>query len=451
MIVRDEIILSEFPKEEINKYFKDGEYLLEEEYTKIYGYPFDKENEEVSGKIMLFREMSKNDDWNVLIEDIIDFLAKDNKLNYKFNHYVTCLYIPANEFELIIKVFKYLKIKFQNKIFYYKLDFQTIFDIKYKERNYIYKSTALRKINENEFKTIYEELFEKQYKKTSAVVQGSKIIKKQTKQLLFNFNEDKKDDQIESVKTNVLNSIWSETKKIIIDVETGKPKRGSESVTSFSAILLDKDDNTIDIIDRYYFLKDGDYHWKNIEVNGLDEDSISQKRSDVNYSKYFSNDIDIINLFNLDIETYIAHNAAFDYAHIDINIPKEKIYCTSQNGRKYGFLDKRGRVKAMNLQEGKDLFKIDDSKIGGNHHESLYDTKLCYKIYKKMIDDEVPVNPVLIKDIDNSKDYFIFGREHFGSLNFQDEVNIAIERYGKENVFKDSFGHIAILNRIYPL
>lgn len=133
---------------------ENGEYVNGQEYTKVYTSPFDET--ELYGKVMVFIDTSHNINWENMIVNIVDDLSLNNNLNYKFNHYVACIYIPAYEYEKIHMLLEYLAIEFPQKAFFYKLDYQTNTEEKYKNRNYIYSSFALDEINEETLNEVME-------------------------------------------------------------------------------------------------------------------------------------------------------------------------------------------------------------------------------------------------------------------------------------------------------
>lgn len=184
--------------------------------------------------------------------------------------------------------------------------------------------------------------------------------------------------------------------KLMFDVETNGLYNCS--VLSFSALVLDDNNNIIDTIDRYYYrdiLEDD--NMEALNINGLYKEVIKEKRKNVKYAKYFYKDKSIPLLFNL-CDTLIAHNIDFDLTHIqdnfkDINVDDKELYCTMKevqylyNAPYY----KNGEPKYPKLSEAVAHFNIDIDKIKdktkANYHDSLFDVYCTYEIYKRLNND----------------------------------------------------------------
>ena len=183
--------------------------------------------------------------------------------------------------------------------------------------------------------------------------------------------------------------------KMIFDVETNG--LFNCSVLSFSALVLDNDNNIIDIINKYYYrdILESDNR-EALRINGLYKEVIKEKRKNVKYSKYFYKDKSIPTLFNLS-DTLIAHNINFDLTHIqdnfkDINLDDKELYCTM---REVQYLYEapyynNGEPKYPKLSEAIEHFNIDTDKIRdktqANYHDSLFDVYCTYEIYKRLND-----------------------------------------------------------------
>jgi len=112
-----------------------------------YVYHGDLSYSEYNGKILLFNDNSF-DYYDLIYNDILK-IAKKYNLSFKVQNEVLCLYVKAYEYDLIIKIMKYLKTKNYKKDIYYKLDIMTIKNIKYNNKNYIYSSNNYNNICKN--------------------------------------------------------------------------------------------------------------------------------------------------------------------------------------------------------------------------------------------------------------------------------------------------------------
>lgn len=130
---------------------------------------------------------------------------------------------------------------------------------------------------------------------------------------------------------------------------------------------------------RYYFPVEA-YNEKAIAVNGLTQEVITEKRNGAEYPLYFSEDTEIVSLFE-DVKVLVAHNVEFDYSFLP-SLVKEmdmEIFCTmkSQTHKFY---------KNMSLKDTAEFFGIEfNTELA---HGSDYDTLICEMIYNK-IEDKV--------------------------------------------------------------
>ena len=181
--------------------------------------------------------------------------------------------------------------------------------------------------------------------------------------------------------------------KLIFDTETNG--LFNCSVLSFSALLLDDNNNIMEVVDRYYYKNvNEDDNIEALKINGLTKEVIKEKRLNVSYSKHFKDDKYIKNIFDK-ADILIAHNIEFDIAHIkddfkDINLEDKDMFCTM---RKTQYLYdapyyKNGEPKFPKLSEAIDYFEIDINKIKEktklDYHSSLFDVYCTYEIYKKL-------------------------------------------------------------------
>lgn len=165
-------------------------------------------------------------------------------------------------------------------------------------------------------------------------------------------------------------------KVVFLDFETNGFK--GSSVLSMS-LRVDGD-----IINRYYYPRE-EYNKYAIEVNGLNEEKITKLRADVAYAKYFTDDLEVIDMFK-DIEVLVAHNIDFDFSFLPDAIKSQdmKIFCTMKsNAYKFG--------KNTSLSDTARYYGIAVEEE--NLHNSDYDTYLCEKIFNAMDEkDKVFVN-----------------------------------------------------------
>ncbi len=175
---------------------------------------------------------------------------------------------------------------------------------------------------------------------------------------------------------------------IIFDVETNG--FAGSSVLSISAIkgLFNSNNQTIckeNEYNRYYFRNKGEsLNPKAIEVNGLSDDIISEKRLYCDYPLYFNNDIDDFKVFCDNAMHYVGHNIQFDRQFIPYPLPFT--FCTmhqNTNIVKTGWNSYYGTYKWPKLAEAALHYKIKlDSE---NLHSSSYDTALTYLIFESML------------------------------------------------------------------
>jgi DNA polymerase-3 subunit epsilon len=173
---------------------------------------------------------------------------------------------------------------------------------------------------------------------------------------------------------------------IFFDTETNGFWRTS-SVLSVSAIKAVFDGNTIDtVVDRFerYYCRNI-WEWPNeyaLDVNGLFDDVIRQKRTDASYAKYFLQDRKNFRAFCSDADHFVAHNIAFDRRFLNFKL--EHTFCTmNENTEIVGCLNGKGTPKWPHLSETASFYgiKLEEDSL----HDSTYDTMLCYEVFKKML------------------------------------------------------------------
>jgi len=158
-------------------------------------------------------------------------------------------------------------------------------------------------------------------------------------------------------------------KKIIFDVETNGLSATS-SVLSFSAIIVDEENNVLSEFDRYYHRREGEpVDEIAVKINGLTDATIESNRANVTYPKYFGDDKEVFELFIKKYELYIAHHINFDKKfmeyHHEFFMEEEKEFCTmlaTQYVYDAPFM-RRGEPKYPKLSESVAHYNIDTSNF----------------------------------------------------------------------------------------
>lgn len=174
---------------------------------------------------------------------------------------------------------------------------------------------------------------------------------------------------------------------VIFDVETNGMK--GSSVLSISAIKL-KVDETLESwekvgeYNRFYYRNPGEsINHGAINVNGLSDEIISEKRLDNNYPKHFEDDISSFEEFCDGVDHFVAHNIGFDESFIPFKLKvKFDTMLENVNEVKSSWNPKKNAYKWPKLIECANYYKVpfDDE----NFHESLYDVYITGRILYKM-------------------------------------------------------------------
>jgi len=177
---------------------------------------------------------------------------------------------------------------------------------------------------------------------------------------------------------------------IIWDTETnGLTKH--HSVLSISAIksslVIEDDKVNSEIIDRYerfYFRKPGEeVGMKAIEVNGLTDKVIAERRNGTDYPENFCNDINSFRQFCSDTKHFVGHNISYDMQYINFRL--SNIFCTMKSNTSIiGLKRKNGQPKFPTLEETAKFYGIE--MIKSELHGSMYDSLITYQIFLKMIE-----------------------------------------------------------------
>lgn len=197
--------------------------------------------------------------------------------------------------------------------------------------------------------------------------------------------------------------------KIIFDTETNGLKNCS--VLSFSALIIDNQNNILQEIDRYYFRNIGEsINDIAIQVNGLSDEVIKNKRKNATYPLYFKDDIEILNIIK-NSDLLICHNVNFDLGHIkrvfNDDLSNKKTFCTMKAVQylydaPYYVL---GEPKFPKLSEALEYYNInaDDlrKKLNLDFHNSLFDVYCTYEIFKIINKEKEELITTLEKELKN--------------------------------------------------
>jgi hypothetical protein len=107
-----------------------------------------------SGKIMFFKTQFKGTyEYADFISNRLNDIANKYKLRVKFNSGVAILYLDINDHSFIKSLMEVLSQELKS-VLYFKMDYQTITDAKYKNKNYVFSSTRIQDINRAEVDNI---------------------------------------------------------------------------------------------------------------------------------------------------------------------------------------------------------------------------------------------------------------------------------------------------------
>lgn len=185
---------------------------------------------------------------------------------------------------------------------------------------------------------------------------------------------------------------------IFFDVETNGTQ--GSSVLSISAIKVNYDFNNdkwtkVAEYDRFYFRNKGEpINFGAIEVNGLTDEVIANKRKGTNYAETFKEDLDSFYLFCQDTRHFVAHNIKFDRSFIPFPL-KNQFDTMMENIDivKAGINETYGTYKWPKLMECAKFYNIplDENQL----HESLYDVLITFRVMFKMTKHKIGKNRVL--------------------------------------------------------
>jgi DNA polymerase-3 subunit epsilon len=149
----------------------------------------------------------------------------------------------------------------------------------------------------------------------------------------------------------------------------------------------------VDRYERFYFRKPGEkLGEKAIEVNGLTDEIIKERRENAEYPQNFCNDIKAFRQFCSDTRHFVGHNISFDKQFINFRLAND--FCTMKTNTKIiGLKKKDGRPKFPSLGETAKFYgvEIDKSQL----HGSMYDSLVTYQVFNKMLENEGTRDKVL--------------------------------------------------------
>ena len=174
---------------------------------------------------------------------------------------------------------------------------------------------------------------------------------------------------------------------IFFDVETNG-KVGS-AVLSISAIKVSYDFENdswekVSEYDRFYFRNEGEsIDFGAINVNGLTDEVIHQKRSGVQYALTFKEDIESFYAYCSDTRHFVAHNIKFDRSFVSFTLHNQfDTMMTNIEIVQAGINPTYGTFKWPKLMECAKFYNIpiDEESL----HESLYDVLVTFRVFYKM-------------------------------------------------------------------
>lgn len=174
---------------------------------------------------------------------------------------------------------------------------------------------------------------------------------------------------------------------IIFDVETNGMK--GSSVLSISAIKLKINDSfekweKVDEYNRFYYRNPGEsINYGAINVNGLTDEVIKEKRINIKYPENFNEDIGSFEKFCSGVDHFVAHNIKFDESFIPFKLEKKfDTMLENIDEVKSSWNSKTNSYKWPKLIECANFYKVpfDDE----NFHESLYDVYITGRILYRM-------------------------------------------------------------------
>lgn len=172
---------------------------------------------------------------------------------------------------------------------------------------------------------------------------------------------------------------------IIFDTETNGMKNCSVLSIACIKLLYDFETDKLEKIDDYYrFYFRESHETPNqgaLKVNGLYDYVIKEKRQNVSYPMYFSQDIESLKNFIGDCKHFIAHNIAFDREFIPFKLRYQ--FCSMSENIDILKISKGNGYKWPKLSELSDFYQVPFDN--NNLHDSYYDTLILARVIYKML------------------------------------------------------------------
>lgn len=168
---------------------------------------------------------------------------------------------------------------------------------------------------------------------------------------------------------------------IIFDLETNGLK--GSSVLSISAVKANYRAKTdsFDIVEsynRFYFRNKGEaVNQKALEINGLTDEIIKERRGEADYPEIFVDDQKAFKNFCKGSVLYIAHNISFDSAFVPFIRSSADTFCTMLNNT---FINKTGKWPTLEATARHYNIPVEPNSL----HDGQYDVSLCFEIIKSM-------------------------------------------------------------------
>ena len=149
----------------------------------------------------------------------------------------------------------------------------------------------------------------------------------------------------------------------------------------------------IERFERFYFRKPNELLNKEaVNINGLTDEIINEKRNNAEYPENFCNDINSFRQFGSDTRHFVGHNIFYDKQYIGFWLPN--IFCTMQTNTAVLKLKRQnGKPKFPSLEETAKYYGIETDK--NELHGSMYDSYITYQIFCKMLMDKNISNKVI--------------------------------------------------------
>ncbi len=161
------------------------------------------------------------------------------------------------------------------------------------------------------------------------------------------------------------------------------------SVLSISAIKVNYDFvkdkwDKVSEYNRFYFRNQGEpIDFGAVNVHGLTDEVITEKRRNMTYPSTFKEDIDSFYLYCQDTNHFVAHNIKFDRSFLPFPLKNQfDTMLENMDIVKAGINENYGTYKWPKLMECAKFYNvpIDEDQL----HESLYDVLITFRVFYKM-------------------------------------------------------------------